>query len=202
MVPSAPFAMPLLLLDPGAESAGLDPALLVGLVVFACLAVVAVVLVRLHLWLARARGLLEPLERLGSIEATVGRIAEERDRLDLRRLEHVLIDIRDGQRRLEERLIAVLESLTTREVVLSPSSPAGGARGGHVAERVTSRLLALGYERIEVLTPLEDLERLVDGEGEILVEAHRSGVSHKGRVILRDGGIADIRMREGYEAFP
>jgi hypothetical protein len=72
-----------------------------------------------------------------------------------------------------------------------------------LGERITTRLLAMGFERIEVLTPLEQLEHLqAGGEGEVLVEARRAGAHHKGRVLVKDGAICDVKLRDSYEAFP
>lgn len=205
-VPFTPSPVPALTPPfPGlADPAGLDPTLLVGLVLVALLGTLLVVLFQLQARLQKQRSELEPLSHLARIEAGVRRLAEERDDLDLRRLEHVLIDIRDGQRRLEERLIGVVESLQTREVVVDSADGRtlelpGSSR---LAERITGRLLAMGFERIEILTPFDELERLTDGDGEVVVEARRAGAPHKGRVLLREGAISDVRMRDGYEAFP
>jgi len=182
--------------------ADLDPTLVVGLVLVALIGALALLVFQVRERLARQRGELEPLAHLKAIEAAVRRIAEQRDGLDLRRLEHVLIDIRDAQRRLEERLIATFESQQAQDVVLPQRPLVDAARGGRLAERITARLLAMGFERIEILTPADEFERLIDGDGEVVVEARRGGAPHKGRVALRDGSISDVRMREGYEAFP
>ena len=70
-----------------------------------------------------------------------------------------------------------------------------------LAERVTDRLLALGYDRIEFITAPEELE-LDGGEGEVRIEARRGGAPHKGRVTVRDGKIVDVQLRSSYEIFP
>lgn len=174
---------------------GPDTTLVVGLVVFAVLAAVAGGVVVLALRLQRQREALAPLARLEAIEGLLRQLSDHEGELDLRRLEHVLIDLRDGQRRLEDRLLRLLESRQP-----------GGASGGPVAglgERVTTRLLALGYERIEILSEGEELEAVESGgEGEVRVEARRGGALHKGRVRIEDGTIRDVRLRDSYEAFP
>jgi hypothetical protein len=71
-----------------------------------------------------------------------------------------------------------------------------------LAERVTTRMLALGYERVELLTPLDELERLGTQDGELVVEARKGGSSHKGRVSVRGGAIVDVKLRPTYESFP
>ena len=184
-------------------SAGLDPAIVVGLAVLAALAVVLVLCFWIHARLQRERDGLQALGSLPAIEAAVHRLADEQGGLDLRRLEHVLIDIRDGQRRVEERLMRLVESLQAREESPAPAPAAPpAAASGRLAERVTGRLIAMGFERIEILTPFDELEGLAEGDGEVLVEARRGGSPHKGRVLVRDGSIAEVRMRDGYEAFP
>ena len=52
---------------------------------------------------------LQRLERLDTLDAGLTQIVERHGELDLRRLEHVLLDMRDGQKRVEERLLAVVE---------------------------------------------------------------------------------------------
>ena len=180
------------------------PLVLLGLVV-ALLAGLAILVARLG---ARAAALEERASALDKLEPLAGhvrKLAESEDALDLRRLEHVLVDIRDGQRRVEERLLGLVESLEHSRDVLHPQAPQspptpGGA--APLAERVVTRLLALGYERIELLTPLDDIESLADDDGELVVEARKDGSLHKGRVHVRSGAIVDVQLRSTYEAFP
>ena len=163
----------------------------------------------LYALLARVRELENragALSHLQKIEVKLSELANEPADLDLRRLEHVLIDIRDGQRRVEGRMLAVLEQLQAERVESSgegaPSGPAGLLSGPHLADRVTSRLLALGFERIEFLTPAEELAELFENDGDVLVEARRGGVPYKGRVVLSGGTIADVQLRPSYQIFP
>ena len=71
-----------------------------------------------------------------------------------------------------------------------------------LSERVMSRLLAMGFERIEVLTSHEDLDAIGEGDGDVLVEARKGGAMHKGRAIVKAGSISDVRLRSAYESFP
>lgn len=159
---------------------------------------------------SRLSSRMEPLER---IEASAQRLAESHGDLELRRLEHALIDIRDGLRRQEDRLGSLLDAL--EEARQNPPSPAlggdGGAgdpaqalrsRAGGLRDRIVSRLLALGFERIEVLTAVEELETILQSGGEVLLSARRGGAQHKGRAVVRDGSLVDVHMRASYEAFP
>jgi hypothetical protein len=143
---------------------------------------------------------LHRLERLDTLDAGLAQIVERHGELDLRRLEHVLLDMRDGQKRVEERLLAVVEAANQKHQSFTAIEKEG-ARGA-VSDRIVNRLLALGFERIELLTQSEDLEALLKTGGDVLVEARREGALHKGRVILKDGAIADVQMRSSYEVFP
>lgn len=197
-----PIATLLTVIAEGDASAALDPLFWVGAALLVFVGAVAALLHRLHGRAQRLSEDLAPLQRLESVDRALAKLVAEGDDLELRRLEHVLIDIRDGQRRLEERLLGMVESIGKRDLLQPQVPPVSGSRGAHLAERITSRLLSLGFERIELLTSLEDLEGMAEGEGEVLVEARRGAAQHKGRVILCDGGIVDVRMRDTYEAFP
>ena len=155
------------------------------------------------LWLLRARlerlaGTLSPLAGLGELERTVRAALSERDGADLRRIEHLLIELRDGARRLEEELLRLAEARGGGEAgtALVPVVPAS------VAERIQNRLYALGYERVELVTPGAEIEALAQGEGEVRVEARREGALCKGRVRLRAGRIEAVQLAPAYPIFP
>lgn len=149
--------------------------------------------------LEKRLGKLEVLER---IESVLARVLDERDDLDLRRLEHVLVELRDDVRRQNERLISTLESLRQRSDARTSAAVAPEAPGNGLAERIISRLLAQGFERIDLLTPAEEFESIARSEGEVQVEARRDGTPHKGRVRVRDGVIVDVHLRSSYQVFP
>ena len=140
------------------------------------------------------------LAMLESIQASLKVLCGQRGDLDVRRLEHVLIEIREGQKRLDETLLSTLENSRARGVEIIPQgSPA------NLADRVVNRLVALGYERVQILTPSAELGALANGaedEGEIVVEARRHGAACKGRVQVRSGMLADVHMQPTYGAFP
>jgi hypothetical protein len=142
------------------------------------------------------------LEGLEEIRHSVARLAADRGDLDLRRLEHVLLELRDGQKRLEDALLARLQSPRSLE---QPDRIPGGMPAS-LAERVTNRLLALGYERVRLVTPAAELEQLASseggGSGELVVEARRDGVLCKGRVLLRRGALTDVEIQPAYKLFP
>jgi hypothetical protein len=144
---------------------------------------------------------LAELDRLSEIKSAIQPLVDSRGELDLRRLEHVLLDIRDGQRRVEERLLSVLESSQVRSIhgeALELAAPGASS----LADRVVTRLLALGYERVQLVTPAEELSKLAEGDGEILVEARRDGAPCKGRVSVRGGRLTDVHIQAAYSAFP
>jgi hypothetical protein len=149
----------------------------------------------------RVEAKLARLDRLDDVARDVARIAQGGGDLDLRRLEHVLIDIRDGQKRVEDRLLAVVEASSA--IKGGPNALAlhsGGANA--LADRVVTRLLALGYERVQIVTPSADVARMVDGDGDVLIEARRDGAPCKGRVSVRHGVLTDVQIQAAYSAFP
>jgi len=140
------------------------------------------------------------LEALDELRAAVDRLTEQRDDIDLRRLEHVVVDIRDGQRRTEDAVLRAVQSgagggATNGALARSP----GGARLG---ERVVNRLLALGFERVQIVTGIDELTALEDGDGDVSVEAHRRGVLHKGRLKIESGAITATELKPAYSTFP
>ncbi len=136
------------------------------------------------------------LEVLEELRQRLDRLVADRADLDLRRLEHLLIDLRDGFARVEDALLRVHEARPVESEALVPIlAPALG-------ERVLNRLLALGYERIQLVTPRTELAELAARDGEVLVEAVREGVLHKGRVSVRGGRIEGVEIQPAYSAFP
>lgn len=152
------------------------------------------VVVRLRVLEARAGA----LDRLQDVQASLARLVQERDDLDLRRIEHLLVDLRETQERLEDALLRAVESASARAEsrAVVPHAPE------NLGERVVNRLLALGYERVQVVTRPEKLTELAAGGGEVLVEARRQGVLHKGRVVIRGGRISDVELNPAYSIFP
>ncbi len=153
--------------------------------------------------LRRVREETQRLTTLDELDAKLGRLVADRDDLDLRRVEHALIDIRDGQRRLEDAILRSVQRAGTKQVGQSDSNDLGlSAPAESISERVVNRMLALGYDRVQIVTRMEKLAELVRKDGEVLVEAKRDGVLHKGRVLLRDGRIGEIEMNPAYSIFP
>ncbi len=142
----------------------------------------------------------ERLSALEQIQTTLARVAREREDLDLRRIEHVLIEIRDGQRRLEDSLLRASQVAYHGEA--ARGAPA--ADGAGLSERIVQRLIAHGYEHVQVVPTLEELAKLFEtgGSHEVLVEARRAGVQCKGRVLVRDGVVVEVEVKPAYSMFP
>jgi hypothetical protein len=151
----------------------------------------------------RAQSKLDSLSSLDEINSALVKMREDRDDLDMRRLEHVLVDIRDGNKRLEEKLTRTLEhaaaEMQTRAETQRPANMLPG-----LGERVVNRLLALGYGQVQVVSTTDELAELgkEGGNGEVIIEARRDGAHFKGRVMLQDGVIADVAITPAYGMFP
>lgn len=149
--------------------------------------------------LRRVEGLradLGRLETLEELQRTLARWLSERDDLDLRRIEHLLIDLRDGSKRVEELLLRAQEQRAGASEALVPLSSL------NLGERVVNRLSALGYERIELVTPHHELEAGASASCDVLVEARREGVLCKGRVRIRAGRIEAVQLQPSFAIFP
>lgn len=155
------------------------------------------------LWVAVAR--LREIERrlaaLSRSEGGAGALtpsAAQRENLDLRRVEQTLGELRDGSKRLEDALLRAVAATRTG----SSSQELAGLASVDLGERVTNRMLALGFERIVIITPREQFEAIQRSGGEVSVEARRDGAACKGKAIFRDGALVDVAMHSAYATFP
>lgn len=160
----------------------------------------------------RIEQLSQRLDLLENLLVSLKSLAAEGKQLDVRRIEHVLLEIRDGQKRLDETLISTREAARSQGFEGLPMQQSGGG----LSDRVVNRLVALGYERIQLLTPLAEIESLEraapreagsgaeqrSAEGEIFVEARRHGAICKGRIQVRDGQLSEVQLQPTYGAFP
>jgi len=182
----------------------MPPDILTWILLALLAAVVAglLLLVRLEKRLAALASASRPAEDLARLTTAVEAIAKAHGELDLRRVEHVLIDLRDGQKRVEDRLLATLETRAEPRSQSSALERSGAALASALPERIVTRLLALGYERIQFVTPLAEIQALSAADGEVLVEARRDGAACKGRVVVRAGSVADLKFQSAYSIFP
>jgi hypothetical protein len=156
----------------------------------------------LHRRLAELERHAAGLGKLEDVAASVKKLAGDRADLDLRRVEHVLIEIRDAERRLEDALLRVSEQALARGAASGAVGGALATSSGALSERVVTRLVALGYERVQIVTSQADLERIAASDGEVSIEARRAGVACKGRVIVRGGALTDVDLKPAYATFP
>lgn len=179
--------------------------------VLAILVVVAVLGIVVLLRIARRLASMEAAgekrnDLLDELGTRLKKLEAERADIDLRRTEHVLIDIRDGLKGLEDAVIeaASRPTVVEREIVTAPDAPAEPPPDAAdiVRERLHNRLAALGYERVQLLGDHELYEMAALGRAEIPVEARRNGVIHKGRCIVEKGRVLDVRMDPPYRLFP
>jgi hypothetical protein len=195
----------MLLLLP-AESAGFFD---LGAFHLLALALMAGVLACLVLLIGRARVLEDRLERLDTLDEIpqgLRALIESTKELDLRRLEHLLLDLRNEHKLLREQLMQIVES--SRHAASEKTVMAAGVLEGPapvttpLSERVVNRLLALGYERIQLITSTSELDELASGDGDVLVEARRAGAICKGRVKIHAGAISEVDVRSNHDMFP
>lgn len=136
---------------------------------------------------------------LGELAKALAATRDEARELDLRRVEHALLDLRDLARRVEDRILVADEARHKEQISPATLQTQGG---GALSDRVITRLLALGYDRITFVTPPDELERNAQGDLDVVVEARRDGAACKGRVLVRSGRIHDIQIQSAYAAFP
>ncbi len=145
--------------------------------------------------------LAQRLDTLEAIRTGLQALVKERSDLDLRRIEHVLIEMRDGQRRLEDAILRATQSAlrgASHDVTEAPANP------DDPGQRIIARVLAQGFDRVQLVADAAEIERLLAAGGpqEVLVEARRNGVLCKGRVLLRDGAVTDVELTPAYTMFP
>jgi len=187
-------------------SAPADPETMVYAIAAATGAAVVALQIVLVASVRRLEKRLGSLDRLQGLEAALQKLAEREAAIDLRRTEHTLLDVRDQLKRLEDRLLAVTES-RARESAARPGgdlalAPTADSATSLVTDRILTRLLALGYERIQIVTTPDDLAQLAAGEGIAIVEARRDGALCKGRVRVARGLVGAVEVQPAYSAFP
>ena len=156
------------------------------------------VLVLLYRRSERMEARLGELEALGRLEESVGGLREGMESVDLERLEHLVEDLRDTNRRIGRQLLELTEQRLVEEEPRESARPVGAMLG----ERITNRLIVLGCERIELLVGAGDLERIAAEGGEVGFEARRDGAVAKGRVSVADGRLVNVDVSTSHQMFP
>lgn len=183
--------------------------LLLGVAALVCLARLVRELRSLRSDVERIDGGARVVHELGELRETLRGLHERLpgERTDLAPVQAAVGELVAGLGRIEAQLEALrelrAEQLAAEEpaVTLVPPAPPAAPRVG-LGERVTNRLLALGYERVQIVTDHELLDEIAEADGEALVEAWRNGVLHKGRVVVTAGEISAVDVHPSYSIFP
>jgi hypothetical protein len=159
-----------------------------------------VVLIMLYKRSERLEARLGVLDALDRLEGSVEALKEGLGGVDLERLEHLVEDLRDTNRRIGRQLVELAE----RSVEMEPESLERVQRpvGAMLGERITNRLIFLGCERIELLVGAGDLERIAAEGGDVGFEARRDGAVAKGQVSIADGRLVDVDISTSHQMFP
>ncbi|MEM9383388.1 MAG: hypothetical protein AAGB93_25830 [Planctomycetota bacterium] len=113
-----------------------------------------------------------------------------------------------------DALARALQDVAARATAAPATTTAAGAEAapdartrarGRVAQaldHVHARLAAMGYTEVRIVTEADLITEELVRSGELLVEARRAGGVHKGKVVLEDGAVADVRLQSGHGMFP
>ncbi len=75
----------------------------------------------------------------------------------------------------------------------------GRTKTERLSDEIKRTLHNMGYDRVTIKT---DLATVDESEAKIQVEVAREGVTAKGYVLVRDGGVVDQKISKPYEMFP
>ena len=146
-----------------AETAGAPTWMVESAFWLALLAVVVALggVVLLGFALRELRGLTALARRVDVLEQLrdqLGRLVGSREDLDLRRIEHVLVDLKESQSAVGDAMLRAVESAPGSRPGADPLPAMPGAGLG-LGERVVNRLLAMGYERVQFVSAPRAQER-------------------------------------------
>ena len=182
---------------------GVQIVLLVGLVLNVNKILDRATGIRRHLQQAEDSGvgaqLTEAVAQLESIAHSLDRVAMRCDALDERVGElasggagggglgpEAVAAIKDGIGALQNPLREIRDLL-------------GRTKTERLSDEIKRTLHNMGYDRVTIKT---DLATVDESEAKIQVEVAREGVTAKGYVLLRDGGVVDQKISKPYEMFP
>lgn len=166
-------------------------------------------LIRCETHLQKLAGIRALDDRLRSLDDRLARLSEvfEKFRVDrieaqLERLHDDLEDVRDATTLVRQAVVQI-PAPASQAVASLPSVPVPALvedAAGRVCAVVETRLLQLGYGRIQILTDLTGLVSTTDVE--LQVEAERNGMPMKGRVTVRNGSVRDVALQSVVQMFP
>ncbi len=75
----------------------------------------------------------------------------------------------------------------------------GRTKTERVADEIKRTLHNMGFDVVTIKT---DLAAMDEEDGKVQVEVAKDGVTSKGYVVIRDGGVVDQKISKPYEMFP
>lgn len=151
----------------------------------------------------RLRGLDERLQALTTVfdKARLDRVVQQLDRLH-----DDLEDVREATSEVRTAVVQIPPPPPMLPLPQPPSPivevPVASTESAATRLRtlVETRLLQLGYHDLQLLSDLTHAS--LDADCEVLVEAERSGMPVKGRVLIRNGSVRDVAMQTVASMFP
>lgn len=159
--------------------------------------------IRRHLQQAEDSGigaqLTDAIAQLESVAHSLDRVALRADSIDQRLGEATQSEAVGGGLG-PEALAALRESIgELQEPLREIRDLLGRTKTERLSDEIKRTLHNMGYDRVTIKT---DLAAVDETEAKIQVEVAREGVTAKGYVLVRDGGVVDQKISKPYEMFP
>ncbi len=143
--------------------------------------------------------LTEAVTQLESIAHSLDRVAMRCDALD-ERVGEIAKGGAGGGSLAPEAIAAIKDGIAELQVPLHEIRDIlGRTKTERLSDEIRRTLHNMGYDRVTIKS---DLALVDENEAKIQVEVAREGVTAKGYVLLRDGGIVDQKISKPYEMFP
>jgi hypothetical protein len=167
-------------------------------------------LVRFEEHMQKLSGIRSIDDRLKGLDDRLRLVADAMEKLRLDRVEARLDRLHEDLEDVREATIEVQRAVV--QIPVQPGSPAQSepapslmpvsreAATARLVAIVESRLLQLGYSRLNLLTDLSAAR--LDADLEVQVECERAGMPVKGRVLLRNGSVRDVSLQSVAQMFP
>ncbi len=143
--------------------------------------------------------LTEAVAQLESVAVSLDRVALRCDAID-EKMTEVSRGGRIGGALAPEALEALQDSIgQLKEPLAEIRDLLGRTKTERLSDEIKRTLHNMVYDRVTIKT---DLATVDEGDGKVQVEVARDGVTAKGYVAVRDGGIVDTKLSKPYEMFP
>lgn len=163
--------------------------------------------VLVHLRLARFEEHMQKLAGIRTLDERLRVLAESFDKLRTDRLEQLLerlhedlVDLREATTDVRQAVYEIPQPTIVQTAVEGAAPAPQETVGERLLALVETRLLQLGYGKIQVLTDLSEVR--ADREVEVAVECERAGMACKGRVVVRNGTVRDVLLQNVATMFP